>query len=242
MNTYYDSTDLEDPFKTYYEVTSDLVFTDISITLSLILQPTTVILLNEEETIVWGSQLEIYLQENFGSVISALSFNVDTKIETVEQVTSYEISPSERRLLSNNSTDSSSNNDVKTANGVYYCFILMAQIGGFYSFIKLVLTMLTSKLVRVMMQIDLVNKVNRQLRQFSNASTKNDQKFNNEKTKNNRANQKMANILSKFGQRKPTQDQVEHEGGAAYYSNDILSNQIDDQTKRLKARAVCYYF
>ena len=147
-NSYYDSSNLQSPIQKYFDdkytyKLSSIPYIQLDITQTDILYTT-----GEVQSIYESGEL-IETKAYFTSpdpTIAALDFYLSPKYYQIQQKVEYEYTNSSSatdsnstRLLSSNSTSSTStlSQSVSDRNEFYFLFV-MAQVGGLYSFLRLV--------------------------------------------------------------------------------------------------------
>ena len=231
-NTYYDHNDLENPIKGYIDMSPSFIvnFNELmQITVPVV--PTLIQYLDHTTQYTYSSGYpEIYTQNlNSNGILLICSIKLIAEMYTVEQQISYQPIMNNTRMLDmqpdyNRVLDSETTNTTKTVeeenhNFFDKTFFIMAQLGGLYSFFKLVFGSICNKIYQQMQTVDLLNRYN-----LANA---------NKKTHKMSKNRQISRIHIEEEKKSPNQGHdlelsVVNEGGRNQDSSFHRSNEPDD--------------
>ena len=157
-NSYYDHNDLLNPIKytldispdTYIEVGYYKVF-------SVPIVPTTINYLNGTSTTIFETKQKemLFSLELSNNVFIAYSLVISSEQYTIEQQINYQPVSNARRMLDTTQTEVEEEED---NDAFYNLFFILSQLGGFYSFLQLILSPFLNKIYQSMLMVDLVNK------------------------------------------------------------------------------------
>ena len=158
-NSYYDHNDLTNPIKYTLDI-SPGTFIEVNFYkhFSVPIVPTTINFLNGTSTTIFETkQKEILFSiELLSNVIISYSLTISSEQYTIEQQTNYQPVSNARRMLDTTQTEiKEEDNDP-----FYNLFFILSQLGGFYSFLHLILSPFLNKIYQSMLMVDLVNKLN----------------------------------------------------------------------------------
>ena len=182
-NTYYDHTDLASPIKSYISTSPNIIVNLNSFAiLALYITPTEVKYLNGSSEYVFSTfspELKENHFEDFTPAILLGDILLTPEMYTIEQQITYQpILNNTARMLSNRKLDTTNTTQTieedKNSNVLYTAFFIMAQLGGFYAFLKLLIGPVFNIIYEQMLLVDLLNR-------FNSASSKNTPKINCER-------------------------------------------------------------
>ena len=110
---------------------------------------------SEEKQIVFVVALE-------ASNLLTIIFELSPKQYTIERIINYQpivSTNNTRRMLDSTQTETVEKSD-ENDSVLYQMFFTLSQLGGFYSFLKLIFGSVINKLYESMLMVDLVNKYN----------------------------------------------------------------------------------
>ena len=162
-NSYYDQNDYDNPIKYYIDFSSDaLVVTNRITYFNMRLVPTTINYLNGTSRTIYQSEemqtvVKLSLETN---VLLTIVFKISPRQYTIEQMINYQPIVdvnNTRRMLDTTQTETVEKDNDSV---LYQIFFILSQLGGFYSFLKLIFGSVINKLYESMLMVDLVNKYN----------------------------------------------------------------------------------
>ena len=169
-NSYYDHTDLGSPIKRYISTSSSFLLNiESATTLTMPITPTLVRYLNGSSEYTYMTASPELKENHIGSPIFALligAIGITPEMYIIEQQLNYQpILNSTTRMLEgpstfgrNLDTTTQTVEEDKNDGFLYTAFFIMAQLGGFYSFLKLILSPFVNKIYQSMLMVDLINK------------------------------------------------------------------------------------
>ena len=130
--------------------------------------PTAINYLNETSQIIYQSKkLEtISTTEYEPGFLLTMFFKISSEQYIIKQTINYQPTASTnntRRMLDTTQTEAVEENENHSI--LYQMFFILSQIGGFYSFLKLVFGSVINRIYDSMLMVDLVNKYNQIVRQ-----------------------------------------------------------------------------
>ena len=165
VNSFYDQSDYNDPIKYYIQLSSDMLIVTNSVAFhNMHLVPTTINYLNGTTQTIYRSEekqiiFDVALEANN---LLTMIFEISPKQYTIEQTINYQPIVSinnTRRMLDTSQTETVEKSD-ENDSVLYQLFFILSQLGGFYSFLKLIFGSVINKLYESMLMVDLVNKCN----------------------------------------------------------------------------------
>ena len=217
VNSFYDHNDLTNPIKYTLDISAG---TFIGIGYYKIYKvpivPTVINYLNGTSTTIFNTRPRetVFSEEYSGKIFISFSLVISSEQYTIEQQINYQPVSNDRRMLDTTQTEVKEEED---NDSLYNLFFILSQLGGFYSFLKLILSPFVNKIYQSMLMVDLVNK----------------HKENETKSKLNKSTSQIAQGQSAEQHNMPLRSQVNHqtnlihEGGKENINEDRY-NQVQD--------------
>ena len=157
-NSYYDHNDPDEPIKFYLDISSDIYINANHYKIYTVpIVPTTINFLNgTSQTIYEAKQREIIISREIqDNRFMAFLFMISPEQYLIEQQINYQPVLNSRRMLDTTQTETT---ERENNSFLYNLFFVLSQLGGFYSFLKLIFSSFLNKIYESMLMVDFVNK------------------------------------------------------------------------------------